>query len=852
MEEKLTVIRGKDLPFGISFKVRKGDKIDFLELPYENYFYIDFEQYINFKDQLEQHHISKLMKRYDIIDNRVKVFPLDNWKRQPLRKALEDAGFKTYEADISAYKRYLIEHQDWQLNPEGLVPLWYDIETKDDGAFNKDKSGSIIATEPVLSVYFENAITGEGCFFKNMNKNDPITGERDLLIQIKAVMEQFDIDLAWNGKRFDDTYIKQRNDFHGIKNDHFEYLNQMDYMEMVKKNYKGLESFSLDGVSKAILGEGKLDVGGEKGKGAIYKAWLDSFDGDTRLEEYNKEDVRLMAKIEEKLQFINLHMKQAELCHCFIQETLHNTDMIDYALLNKTYNLGLQVDSKPNDDLIAKHEELGNIGGAYTFCLQPGFHKEVWVFDFKSYYATTIAQYNICVSTIGDKKYFEEKGIPYCTIPEDQMGEVYHPPRYYRTDKRGFISELVESWVTERDKIKYEMDQYQFSDPEKYRQMYLHQYALKTMGNSVYGALAFKYFRFFNWHMGDSITTGCRILIKRCIEKAESLGFIVVQGDTDSIIFKKGPDCHMEPLELEKAFEVMFDEYAEEVGLNGNFDIPVAGSKETKKSKHFIVFEHEKTLKTMLAIKKKNYASLMLVKDKSTGEMKEKIDIKGLECKKKDTNPLAKILQKNLVEDILREKFDRDSFVSMMQELRFKTENHELDKEYLIMKKSLGQPLEYYDGYIIDKKTGQPKVKADGTLQKKTLLAHVKVAMRMQEQGYDVYPGDRIAYIVKNRVPKIDPITIDEFDEEPQYDHAYYWERITKPIIKILAGFDRPLAIENALLLILQDRYTKSGNERKELTLDKAQVQMQKLLNKIIEEEEDDSIEYHGEKFKND
>lgn len=831
-----TFVRAVDLPNTIKFKVRTDSGLDYREVPFQNFMYIKTEQYEMHQELLSR--VSNLVSEFVPDGEYTKVYLKNNWLRQKTRATLEENGFTVYEGDVSAFKRYLIQHQQLNLNPWNLQALFYDIETKDDGAFQKDSRGAIIATEPILSIYLEDQ-NGNGKFFKNENKEDILAGEKDLLVNIKTFFEQFDIVLAWNGARFDDTYIKQRNDFHKISNGYWDFLNQCDYMEMVDKNIKGLESKALDSVANRILGRGKLEVGGEKGKGAIYKAWLDSFEGDNRLEMYNVEDVKLMIDIEKKLKFLELHKKQSELCHCFIQETMHNTDMLDYALINEFNRRGIIVDSKPNDALVKEHEKLGNIGGAYTFCLQPGFHEELLVFDFKSYYATTISQYNICVTTIGQEEYFKENNIPYCIVPTDDPDG--RPNRYYRTDKRGIIAEVVHSYIEERDKIKYEMDKYKISEPEKYRQMYLHQYALKTMGNSVYGALAFKFFRFFNWNMGDSITTGCRYLIKRCVQRAEDLGFIVVQGDTDSIIFKKGENCQMTPKQLEENLADMFDEYADLVNLGFKFQIPDVKNKgQFRPANHFIVFEHEKTYDSMIAIKKKNYASLMVFKDPETGEEVKEIDIKGLECKKRDTNPLAKIMQKELVEKILRKELNWSDFLKEIIDLREKTEKMELPIESLIMKKALGKKPEDYGGIMYDKKTGKPKIGADGNVRTSPVPAHVKLAIRMQEEGLDVYQGDSIKFIVKSKVPKINAISLEEFEKEKTYDKAYYWERITKPIIKVLAAVNRQFALDNAMLLIMLPEFTKTGNPTKPLTEVRAEKKMHTMLNKIIEEEEKD------------
>ena len=78
------------------------------------------------------------------------------------------------------------------------------------------------------------------------------------------------------------------------------------------------------------------------------------------------------------------------------------------------------------------------------------------------------------------------------------------------------------------------MKEFKESDPDKYRQLYLEQYALKTDANSIYGFLGFPNSRWYLWDCGDAVTTCARATIKECYKKLEEWGCIVLGGDTDS------------------------------------------------------------------------------------------------------------------------------------------------------------------------------------------------------------------------------------------------------------------------------------------------------------------------------
>lgn len=756
-----TLIKAKETEKGIIAKFRDdNDKTYFKTIPFLNWVYVKNSDVDLIPDSAYQY-ISEIV-RDNPFNGYSAIYLNNNFDRRLLNFRLMQEGITVYENDINAVKRFLITNQTFNLNPSNLKYVFYDIETKDDGILKTDDKGYIIAERPILSIAYKD-YNGKTLFLKNNDQEDILKGEAELLRSHKRIIEQYDICLAWNGYKFDDAYIKQRNIFHNISNEYLEFINLLDYMEIVNKNIRDLESYSLEYVSQKFLNEGKKDIG-DKGRGVIYKSWLDSFEGDDKLQQYNEQDVNLMYKLEKKLNLLNIHKKEAEIGHCFIQDTLHNSDICDYIILNKFYQRGEISPSKPSR-IERENRKKDRVLGAEVFCESPGIYDNVFVFDFKSFYPSTIAMCNICVTTL-----LHEHEDDCITIPANTMiknGErIKVSEKYFSTKKQGIISEIAKWLIETRDKKKYEKFKYINSDPDKYKELQLFEKAIKNVANSLYGALAFNNFRYYNYEVASAITQFCREIINRSKQFAEQEGYKVIQGDTDSLMFI-GDNHEI----LENKFKQKFDEWSKEMGIKN----------------HLIKFEWEKTFHRMISVKKKNYAALSEIiddKEKSTGKFE--INITGLECVRRDTNPLGKELQFELIEDVLYNRFNKRKFLNKIDKIINELNNKTIDYKYLIMSNRLTKQLNEYGKDVIDSKTGDKKITKDGKVQVAAIPAYVKLAKRLMAEGKEIFIGDNITYIVKTSKPVIEAITVEEYLKTLEFDKNYYWQRIIKPVIKVL------------------------------------------------------------------
>jgi len=771
------VIKSQETKEGVCFRVIKDDEFKFINIKFNNYFYIKTSDYETYKiDFLKTY--KWCLADTEIYGQFTKIILSSNWMRNKVRNFWEERCH-TYEADIKANKRFMLDNKI-ELNNTLIPYTFYDIETDDRLPLVKDERGNVVPQSRILSFAGVDH-KGVKVYYELNSESDE--DEAALLTMIINYFGNYGVISGWYSEKFDMPYIKGRCDKLGINYQILDYINHLDYKELFSKyDKKSRKSNSLNAISNEVLNESKIDQ--EKGGGAIYNTWLTN---KPHLQRYNLEDSNLIYKINLKRMFIEVSMKRADNAKCHVRNTVNNSDSGDYLLMRKYKERNIVMPSQPTKDEVFKRRSQGSIGGGYTTCLKPGFHKNVLIWDFKSEYPSVIQTWNISPETYVDTIHNEEdaKAIDktkFIVTPHDFEG-VYHPARVYRKDIEGVIPTVVRELVEERDKIKYTMNQFKTTDPDKYKQKWLEQYALKTDSNSIYGILAFPMSRYYSWELGDSVTTCARATLKACNAKVIEWGCDVIGGDTDSSFVILGPNHTKE--EIDDKYVAFLHYYKNQYGCKVNK----------------LVFEYEKTFKTMLFVKKKHYG---YIDD-------DGLTIKGMEAIKSDTNKLAAELQRQFITEVLEETYVEDVWRDKVETIYNKVYNQEMSSAELTLVKALTKMPKDYIGPTMDSKTGRPKIKADGTIQMKSIPAHVKLAKRLISKGKDIYPGSKIPFIVIQTKPilAISPEEYaigsgvfwhkhrkhgeTEYEWEGEYDSTYYWERILKPLVKVVHGYHRTI-----------------------------------------------------------
>lgn len=328
-------------------------------------------------------------------------------------------------------------------------------------------------------------------------------------------------------------------------------VTQLDYIDLFKKftlNTLGQqESYKLDHIANVVLGEKKLDYSEYGSLHLLYKHDYQKF------VEYNIKDVELVDKLEDKLGLIDLVLTMAYRSKCNLGETLGTVGIWDAILYNEFKKRKIAVPQKKSSD-------YRSIEGGHVKEPIIGMHEWVVSFDLNSLYPHLIMQYNMSPETIvnniiPDTTVDKLLDMPDIDIPDGTC--LTASGQLFRNDVHGIIPQIIQEYYDERVVIKQKMiDAQQRYQKNKTvaieREISLldnNQMAIKIAMNSFYGALANKYFRYFDVRVAEAITiTGQytirwaeKILNEYLNKELKTNTDYVIAIDTDSVYINFGP-----------------------------------------------------------------------------------------------------------------------------------------------------------------------------------------------------------------------------------------------------------------------------------------------------------------------
>jgi DNA polymerase elongation subunit (family B) len=321
----------------------------------------------------------------------------------------------------------------------------------------------------------------------------------------------------------------------------------LDYMQLYKKfSFTMQESYSLNHIANAELGEKKMDYSEYDSLFDLYKKNYQLFI------EYNIRDVDLVARLDDKLKFIEQVFALAYDGKVNYQETFTTVRMWDTIIHNNLIAKNIVV---PQMKVGNKEEKI--VGG-YVKDPQTGMHKWVVSFDLNSLYPHIIMQYNISPETfVGRIPYIEgEDGVGKIldgafSDPsirnqlESQNLSITGNGCMFDKDQVGFLAELMDRFYKERSTYKkkmieaekaYELDKSE-ENKKAIAQNHNMQIARKYQLNSVYGALSNEYFRWYDDKLAEAITLSGQ-LATRWIEREMNkyLNKLLKTKDEDYVI----------------------------------------------------------------------------------------------------------------------------------------------------------------------------------------------------------------------------------------------------------------------------------------------------------------------------
>lgn len=391
-----------------------------------------------------------------------------------------------------------------------------------------------------------------------------------LINRIMRVLGEKDANILspWKKLRARDTTINNREqqsyEIFGIA--------VLDYFDLYKKYspVASQESYRLDHIAFVELGKRKLDYSEYDNLFDLYKRDHQKFI------EYNIQDTDLVFLIEtegvKSSKLIELALTLAYDNKCNYEDVYTQVRMWDAIIFNhlkkKNIVIPMQKHGKKDDQY----------AGAYVKEPKPGLYNWVVSFDLNSLYPHLIMQYNLSPETLVEPYDYTDsmRGIRSAvnvdsllnkevdlTFLKDLGVTVTPNKQFFRTDKRGFLGEIMDTMYNDRKRykklaiqakkkletVKEDPNQYAYVQREVARYNNL-QMAKKVSLNSAYGAIGNQYFRFFDIRIAEAITLGGQLSYK-WIEQhineylnklvgTEGVDYVIA-GDTDSMYLNLEP-----------------------------------------------------------------------------------------------------------------------------------------------------------------------------------------------------------------------------------------------------------------------------------------------------------------------
>ena len=506
------------------------------------------------------------------------------------------------------------------------------------------------------------------------------------------------------------------------------------FIETVFSQYMQSETLGLDEVAKELIGEGKKNIEWKKPSKLSDDEWKNFF-------EYNLQDSLITYKLAEKLWPDMLEFSR------IIQEPLFDitrqgmSQLVENYILHNLKKFNEIAEKRPLHDEIESRRELGKYEGAYVFQPIPGLYEDIVFFDFTSMYSSVIVTYNLSKSTLLEKK--EKDSLE---VNLEKEGKVHF------TKEPGFFPEMLGNIIEMRKKYKSEYKKKEDNLAKARSNAY------KLLANAAYGYQGFFGARYYCRQAAASTATLAKKAILETIEKIKKLDLEVIYSDTDSIAFLRKE-------KTKKQIEDILEKLNK--GMQGIMELELEdfykrGIWVTKRSSE--------------SGAKKKYALI---------DEKNRMKIRGFETVRRDWCDLARELQSQILELILKEGNEKKALELVKRTIKDLKER-KIEREKIMIRTQLKKPLSEY----------------------KAITPHVIAAQKMKEKNLPVHIGMLIKYFISETREKKELVRekVKLEDEKGEYNIEYYLNNQLLP------------AVENILQVFsINIEETISGSKQKTL-----------------------------------
>jgi DNA polymerase-2 len=290
----------------------------------------------------------------------------------------------------------------------------------------------------------------------------------------------------------------------------------LDGIDLLKGAFVRLEDYRLDTAARALLGEGKVDVGGGGKPEAIARAFREDL---PRFVAYNLADARLVLGILAQARLIDLAIRRSLLTGMPLDRVGASIASFDSLYLGALRRRGQVAPSVG----VEAGEVTETLGGA-VLEPAPGLYDNVLAFDFKSLYPSLIRTFNIDpVGHVPEGAGGAALGGP--PAGEDDLIRAPNGARFRR--EPGILPGMLAALFPQREAAKRRGDA-------------IGAQAIKILMNSCYGVLATPACRFYSAPVANAITHFGQWALHFARDHVQERGHRVLYGDTDSLFVLSG------------------------------------------------------------------------------------------------------------------------------------------------------------------------------------------------------------------------------------------------------------------------------------------------------------------------
>lgn len=460
----------------------------------------------------------------------------------------------------------------------------------------------------------------------------------------------------------------------------------LDGIELLKAANYLFESYSLQFVAEALLGEGKLLTGSHRGEDITHLFHADK----PALAAYNLRDCELVWQIFAQKKLLDFALERSQLTGLLLDRIGGSVAAFEYLYLPRLHRRGYVA---PN---LGELESDVVSPGGYVMNSRPGIYDNVLVLDFKSLYPSIMRTFLIdpCAFWVAQHQ----------SLSNEECVSGFNGAVFARDGH--ILPDIITRLSAARDSAKSANN-----GPLSH--------AIKIIMNSFYGVLGSTGCRFFDPRVCSSITLRGHDIIQRSRHWIEQQGYTVIYGDTDSLFVWVEAEQTKTPTSAAQCRQIG-THLARELNnwwrkaLQDEFN--VVSALEIQFETHYLRFLMPTMRGSELGTKKR-YAGVI-----DNGGQQELV-FKGLENVRTDWTLLARDFQLELYRKI----FAGETYADYVRERVEAVLKGQLDSQ-LVYRKRLRRPLHEYQ---------------------KNIPPHVQAAKKLQEwTGEQLRRGAWIEYVM--------------------------------------------------------------------------------------------------------